>query len=697
MKILNYIIDLNLLTQKEVLLLNFILERASISESTPQPSLEQSEVLEVFLTLLCYENARGRVRLEWSSSRILAILLEIQEEYQSQALKQKLDWDWTDLESDLIKISEDLHLEEIQQMLSPVMESVNLDLDTLQYDLVETLICSVSQDAQVYFYFQKNYLAEMRILNGIDGLLQQASSERPIEALREVFSEPHILPQDAHGQQLYFHDRQVLSAYLAAQSPFFIISGGPGTGKTSVLVQVLRTLLRTQGDLQVEDIALCAPTGRAKARMGESLAASLDPLEAHSHRADILRDLSLKQCQNNSYTLHSLLRRQLSGHSEKLNYKVVVVDEFSMVDVHLFALLIQSLAPNCRLILLGDMHQLPPVGHGSVLGDLSGQFTQSKATLSDDLYRQILAETQSIEMDRSSQGYEMSTQEKHRLLDKIIILTKSHRSPRHIMNLAHAANDGDAELSSKLLNSCAQSEGQVNFIPRGQANQRDNQGIEEVALNFIRSHLDPQWKQALQRLADEIEHQNFGPWVKSDNEVLHSLLDQIFQPHQKMRILSLGHHGQGGTQNLNRLARQYLNPQVKDPQQRIHGELVMVTRNQNDLGLYNGDSGIAILSGEQGYVVFSTKEGYRVEPMERIHHLESAFAISVHKSQGSEYHQILLVLPEMKTQLLTREILYTGLTRAKQRAEIYGDIHLFQAGVRRYVDRPSALSEWLAR
>lgn len=690
MTLLAQLIELRLLSQKENLMIQFVLERAGFSTLNP---LDEQTQISLFLTILCYENSLGRVRLQWSRESFDKIFTSMLEEYYATCEYHNYEFEASDMQSHQIEMNA-LQESDIIDGLSEVLTQGEMKLTEMEFSPCPRVLIRVSELGHSYYYFQKNYHAEVEILKGINTLLKLSTSEtlKPLEALKEVFSEPFILPKDdTTGLHFQFHERQVLAAYLAAQSPFFIISGGPGTGKTSVLVQVLRTLLRTHQTLEANDIALCAPTGRAKARMGESLSHSLAPLlDAANSRPDILRDLTLKNCESNSFTLHSLLRKQLQGSQEKLNYKLIVIDEFSMVDVHLFALLIKSLPQGCRLILLGDMHQLPPVGHGSVLGDLSKGFTHSKATLSSRLYEQITQDLHDISRDQSSQGYEMTTNLQHKLLNKIVVLTKSQRSAEHILTLAKAANDGDASLAQALLQDTSQTEGQVVYLDSLKVS------IEDSAKEFLKSHLNSGWKSSLQQIHNDFNKSELPAEIHhSQSPKLYGQMQAIFEAHNNMRILCLGHQGPSGTMNLNQLARELLNPRIKDPKKRIHGELVMVTRNQNDIGLYNGDSGIVIQLESFSYVVFPLDNSFRVEPLERIHHIDSAFAISVHKSQGSEYTEILMALPDRKSKLLTREILYTGITRAKKKAIIHGSAELFGEGVKRFVDRPSSLSGWL--
>ena len=694
MTLLSQLIELRLLGQREKLMIQFVLERTPMFEF--DPTLMQSDI-SLFLTILCYENSLGRVRLKWSEESFKRIFNSIEEEFHATNEYQNYKFSREDIQEHQ-KVFLNLEESEVVQGLGETVFEGEMNLQKFDFETSPTIICKIQEQDNTYYYFQKNYHAEIEILKGIDSLLERNLSELKSEeeidsvaALKEVFAAPFILPIDkVTGEHFKFHERQVLAAYLASQSPFFIISGGPGTGKTSVLVQVLRTLLRTNPSLNSQDIALCAPTGRAKARMGESLANSLAPLNEDGGRGDIVRDLTLKDCQSNSFTLHSLLGKQLRGDKSKLNFKLIVIDEFSMVDVHLFALLIKSLPADCRLILLGDMHQLPPVGHGSVLGDLSKGFTQSKATLSEDLYKKITDEISDIDLEKSDAEYQMTSTLTHKLLDKIIVLTKSQRSAEHILHLAKAANDGQVDQAKSLLVNCKGSLDQVEYL------DSTVHKVNDTVKSFLKSHLNDNWKSVLRKLKSDYKNQALPSIITStQNSELFSMMSTIFQAHHNMRILCLGHQGPSGTISLNKLARELLDSKVKDPANRIHGELVMVTRNQNDIGLFNGDAGIVINCAGHKYVVFPLENTFRVEPLERIHHLDSAFAISVHKSQGSEYVEIFMALPDRKSKLLTREILYTGITRAKKKAIIHGSVELFGEGVTRFVDRPSALSTWL--
>lgn len=723
------LLHLRLITTKERLIVDFLKKRLQLNSDSWQTLLD-------FVSL---EYCQGRIRLELSKERFAELIDEVRQELASQENRMEKS-----IHDDCLRAIHHLNWETCLD--DPFLNELRENCAQIHFDndLHSTLrsthpLVFLRGNSRNYLYLQKSFHSELNILSGLSRLLtepagiamtEQVSKERDshelprgdsigipdifamkeepptkvdveTRAIQEVFGSPHILGKCEETQVEYlFHERQVMAAYFASLSNFFIISGGPGTGKTSVLVQVLRTLLRTQVDLEVDQIALAAPTGRAKARMAESMKGALHKLTDFTADPKIAKDMTLNHTTDNAYTLHSLLYKQLQGSPEKLNYKLIVVDEFSMVDVSLFSLLIQSMKPDCRLILLGDMHQLPPVGQGSVLGNMSQSFTQTKASLSEDYllrFRDLFSE---VPMDHDQHGYELVSHRPHRLLNKMVVLTKTHRSEGDILKLAQGVNDSDIASVRSLLKQTEWRalplhwpgrETSMVYVPPQISSARD------VAHFYLKHHLSSTWKSTLGLIQDEywntgLEMNRITP---SKESKLYEQLCVAFEPHVSMRILCLSHHGMSGTQEMNQLARGVLQPNLKSTDRRIHGELVMLTRNQNDLELYNGDSGMVFVFRHQSYVIFPCEGFYRVEPIERLHSLQSAFAISVHKSQGSEYTSILLVLPEYKSQLLTREILYTGLTRAKKLAFLQGEKVLLEEGVRRFVYRPSGLSDWL--
>jgi hypothetical protein len=281
--------------------------------------------------------------------------------------------------------------------------------------------------------------------------LDETEAKRAAEVLAPVFGNAAMLPAGSH-----FHLRQAAAAALALRSRFLIVSGGPGTGKTTVVIQILRALLRYDEALQPDRIVLCAPTGRAKARMADSVRAGISAIEAGpvvTNDAARDRDLALQKVQ--ALTLHGLLGARPDGSFRynarfPLPCQVVVVDEASMVDVHLFAGLMDAVSPECRMILLGDMHQLPSVEAGAVLGDLTQIFMENDGfpTLSPKTNDWINTVVKNVSLDKTEKAdaMQLSLAAKRPLLaDHAVILTRSTRSIQAIQDVCALINKGDRE------------------------------------------------------------------------------------------------------------------------------------------------------------------------------------------------------------------------------------------------------------
>jgi exodeoxyribonuclease V alpha subunit len=546
--------------------------------------------------------------------------------------------------------------------------------------------------------FSRYWSAASSLEKAVSARLQQQSlslrEDSAAEALAYVFGTHSTL----EGNQR-FHYRQVAAAALALRTRFLIVSGGPGTGKTRVVTQVLRTLIHAFTEIQTDRIVLCAPTGRAKARLGESIDQGIEFLETHPLGNDAegwLRDLSLKNLQRK--TIHSLLGTRPDGstkyHSANpLSCQVIVVDEASMVDLHLFAALMDAAAPACRIILVGDMHQLPSVEAGAVLGDLTDRFagldgfpTLTKETA--DWTRTILKNIPVDEAGGSSApSLVLSTTEMmHKaghLADHAIILAKSYRSTKEILDISAHVNRGDA--TDALRSIAGNNDTSVVILDSGT-------GLDPVktwlSTWYSNRNLGP--LKALKDLdtdaVDDPGHHDHGTACSG--------LDKAFEVFDASRILTLAHEGRRGRIAINLLADKLLRPQLDrgSGKRFFHGQQVILGQTLYDLDLYNGDMGMVVQSKSAGQkVVFRCGKKYTIHALERLTGIEPAFAMTVHKAQGSEFDTVLLVLPEYKSPLLTRQILYTGLTRAKKRIRILGTNEMLQKAIETRDERPGGV------
>jgi exodeoxyribonuclease V alpha subunit len=514
------------------------------------------------------------------------------------------------------------------------------------------------------------------------------ADDTAMATLTSVFAIDSILDRDSS-----FHYRQVAAAALALRTRFLVVSGGPGTGKTSVVIQILRALVRADTTLQPDRIVVCAPTGRAKARLGESIKNGIEALEkrhalpqTYGRRLDLgLKNIPCK-------TIHSLLGSRPDGsmkydENNPLPHQVIVVDETSMVDLHLFSALLDAAAQECRIILVGDMHQLPSVEAGTVLGDLTGRFSGTQ-TVTKDVGRWLDSVTKNAAFGKTPEddcAFSTSDlQDKAGLLaDHTIILTHSYRSVREILKLSEYVNSGDPGNALQYLDELKAS--RVVELDAGG-------GIDPVKKWFnacyTKDKLEP---------VKALDGCDFDPVEDSDHpehNLLATKLKTAFTVLDEFRILTLAHEGQRGRIAINALADKLLRPQLDSKRRKkfFHGQQVIITQNLDSLNLFNGDTGMVVYSKDAGQkVVFRRGNGFSLHALDRLTGLEPAFAMTVHKAQGSEFDSVLLVLPEYESPLLTRQILYTGITRAKKRICILGTAAMLRHAIETREERPGGV------
>lgn len=442
-------------------------------------------------------------------------------------------------------------------------------------------------------------------------------------------------------------DWQRLAAAQAVRRKLAVISGGPGTGKTTTVVRLLAALLE-QPDSGHLAIGLAAPTGKAAARMAEAIRNAKAQLP--------VSDAVKAALPEEARTLHRLLGSR--GDSPQVRHNaanplpldVLVVDEASMVDLALMAKLVDALAPSARLILLGDKDQLAAVEAGAVFAELcEGRGFNAQAAA--DLQR-ITGQQVAVEQPRSKLG------------DAVVLLTHSHRfaGDSGIGELARRINGGDVPGTLKVL----------------------REGREDLA--WIET---PTPNDLLVRL--EQGYAGFLQAAKSADPAA------AFAAFNTFRALTAQREGPWGVSGINEAleARFKRRMQVASRERWYAGRAVMVRQNDYALGLFNGDIGICLMTEHGLRVVFEAEQGFRPIAPARLPSHDSAFAMTVHKSQGSEFNQVLLALPEQPSPLLTRSLFYTGITRAKNKVEIWGlPVRLAEA-VSTRAERAAGLAERL--
>jgi exodeoxyribonuclease V alpha subunit len=422
-------------------------------------------------------------------------------------------------------------------------------------------------------------------------------------------------------------DLQELAIETALARRFVVISGGPGTGKTTTVLKILERMLSQPGGENLR-IALAAPTGKAAARLQETLLAG----GANGVRQDRLP--------KSASTLHRLLGSRRNSvyfrHNAKnpLPVDLVVVDEASMVPLTMMAKLFAALPHRANVILLGDRDQLSSVEPGAVLGDIA-----------------------------------RAASEPGPLQGSLVVLDKNYRfgNESNIFALCNAVREGEIERALKILNS-----GERPDVISGRT---------------------PPPLQVTERLRQRVIA-GYSAYLRAPDPA------EALKEFKKFRVLCALRTGPYGVESLNRTIEKILREErlVTGTQNTYAGMPILITQNDYQLRLYNGDIGILLPDPTNGSLLawfIGEDGGIRRVPPARLPEYEPAFVMTVHKSQGSEFDNVLLILPDKESPVLTRELIYTGLTRARSRVEVWFQESVLRAAIARTIQRGSGLRDRL--
>ncbi|MGE8333859.1 exodeoxyribonuclease V subunit alpha [Pseudomonas laurylsulfatiphila] len=485
-------------------------------------------------------------------------------------------------------------------------------------------------------------------------------------------------------------DWQKLACALATRSAFSIVTGGPGTGKTTTVVRLLALLQAPAVEAGMPlRIRLAAPTGKAAARLTESISQQVRTLKvSEAIREKIPSDVT---------TVHRLLgsrpgTRHFRHHAgNRLPLDVLVVDEASMIDLEMMANLLDALPAHARLVLLGDKDQLASVEAGAVLGDLC---RDAEAGWYSPQTRQWLEAVSGESLQAS--GLQEDTQGAHPLAQQVVMLRHSRRfgEGSGIGQLARWVNQQQPEEARKLLS--ARSHDDVYGLSlKGEQDRTLERLLLEghgEAPQGYRHYLTLLRKQR-PPLDSPLEDSRWTNWAR-----------EVLQAFDAFQLLCAVRKGPWGVEGLNqRVTDALLRARLIDSdQQWYEGRPVLMTRNDYGLGLMNGDIGIALkLPEQEGHgkqvlrVAFPRNDGQggvRFVLPSRLNDVETVYAMTVHKSQGSEFAHTALILPDALNPVLTKELIYTGITRAKDWFTlIESRPGVFEEAVKRRVKRLSGL------
>lgn len=568
-----------------------------------------------------------------------------------------------------------------ESLLSPISvvraKSLSeIDLTTAWQPIVEMIDMPLIKTGHGV-YLDRNYQQETVIIDFFKNIEEMPLTEREICFLKERLDHYFKVDGEINWQKF--------AAANAILNSVSVISGGPGTGKTTTVFKILQTLVdlhhqRTGlDDTKPFTILLAAPTGKAAARLSESILGQVRQLSDAIATEDEATQLEVRQqlalIPYKGQTLHRLLmihpftRKPKFNHFNPLNFDVLVVDEASMIDQQMLVQLMNALPPSGRVIFLGDKDQLSSVEAGAIMHELCVQenYSQQHFQHLSKLMGQPLIESEFVNPSLPAFNY-------------LSFLKKSYRFK----------SDSALGDLAKLVNN----EGKEKLMPK-------QQYAEIMALFQKSRELSPQAQcdgNLLQLQSLPMEQQDLAKIIAVEFKAYLQILprnsgldfaEKAFTVFNQLGVLSARRTGEYGALSLNDLIRKTLFPRDAH-REFFHGLPIMITHNSVENNLFNGDVGL-ILNNESGTLsaYFEGVDSARVFSIHSLPKFEPAFAMTIHKSQGSEFARILLFLGVEGSAFLTKELFYTGITRAKKGVHIFANDSALKAALAGRVDRYS--------
>lgn len=556
------------------------------------------------------------------------------------------------------------------------------------------LVRVLDAEAQIKYFYATRYFDAKCIIERKAGDVFKSKAHEIPQSDKEKCINFFVPLRNHTDEPIILKDRQ-LEAIIRGQTENLIITGGPGTGKTTVICFLLWKLLTEHPDMLNWDIKLAAPSGKAADRMRESLLENLK--DFNDHNSDIYNKLHNLE----SYTLHRLLsynpvRNQFNYNAKNhfpQNY-IFVIDEASMIDIDLFARFMEALPEkNFRLFILGDPDQLPSVEAGAVLGEM----------LKTGDYAVKLNESHRFNMN--SEIGKLSIAIQHTKDPNTSMC--DHWPTDHTKPLFHTLQTPDFNQDKSDI---------INYITLPDDKKSAENALEKLVKAWTdQFYIKPQFIDRARKTFVRTSNDITEIVDENGQPVSRETLDEFWKVTESARILSAERKGITGVQELNALVRKCLNIKTSEPF--FVGQLLMLTENQSNLKLYNGDCGIVLGEKDSGRLHLMLKKArtqtshndnhtdHTIETDHTIDYvtyplsvlpqkaLESAFAITIHKSQGSGYNNIMMFLPTtVGHPLLNNQMIYTGVTRTKKQSlTIVTTQEAFEAGCKTAVERDTGI------
>lgn len=586
-------------------------------------------------------------------------------------------------------------------------------------------------------YLRRYFNYEVEVTHYINNVVKVDFDETKKELLGKLIA--LLFPLDEDLQDVNW---QKVAALMSSTSKFSVISGGPGTGKTTTVLRIILMLICL--DSNNRNIKMCAPTGKAAARMGESIALQLKDERTYQTIAQLsaLSGLSAEEIRSyiptEAVTVQKLIKTvpnhatPIFNKDHRLMCDVLVVDEVSMLDLALFAKLIAALPDNCQLILLGDKDQLASVEAGSVLADLCSCLNSQDLERLDPHMLDFIAHLSGYSKEQILSGkiannvtllqfsYRSkdvpqigalaslvnaplpSQEQESKLLDIVsyLDLKRTQRDPE-LFDEQELDNEAIAKRTDEVLAQFAQDHSQaikINLYSKGQ----EYSSSEQFCINFAQSCIKRKQNNNYSKFLEYLEKHHFN--VSTDPKEL----SEIFRLMDGYRVLCSNHSGEFGDQNINKLIelevkRTYLKKERSNLKGEFFpGKIVIITKNDSELQLVNGYVGFCALVNDELRVIIpkgiredngkSLMEFNIISPM-LLTHYDSGFAMSIHKSQGSEYDHVSILLSKEANRVLNKELVYTGITRAKKSLTLLGTKASLSYALGHSVQRRSGLAQ----
>ena len=521
-------------------------------------------------------------------------------------------------------------------------------------DSGQPLVLAGSADAPL-LYLRRYWQHEQAVMHGV---AQRAGTQHRVDPAQvRQWLDRLFAPADPSTPASAEPDWQRCACALALRAGLTVVTGGPGTGKTYTAARLLALLWATHPQPSHLKVALAAPTGKAAARLRQSIDQAL--AELGPRLAGHIDLPALAQTLGAASTVHALLgaqrhSRAFRHHAQALlDVDVLIVDETSMIHLELMAALLAALPPHARLVLLGDKDQLASVEAGSVLGDLCAHADTLRYNNATRHYLQASTGTALPESGVAGSAIDQQT----------VMLRQSRRFGTTIGAVALAVNAGRAHTDTgsgqpgayELLRSGADSA--VTLMDAPVAPDAVARLAAKGRAGAPVSYAD--YLQLVQaRAPGAMDVEEHSAWAVA-----------VLRAFVRFRILCEVHQGPWGDVAINTDVQRALTAAglLKPAGEWFEGRPVMITRNDKALGVFNGDVGVALRhpAGDKLRVYFLDGDQLRSVPVSRLAHVDTAFAMTIHKSQGSEFAHTVVVLPDAGGDILTRELIYTGVTRAR--------------------------------